>query len=75
MHPDDMWKASVFFYNIIENGFSFCELDLDNAMEKSNDHYSDYIKEYLHQMVDVLNDLSNGQRKYSNNEYYIFIRE
>lgn len=74
MHPGDMQKAAFFFYNILKNGFSFNESDLEKAIEESGQTYSDNIINYFNEMLPILNDLREGQRNYSE-ESYTFTRE
>jgi hypothetical protein len=69
MHPADMRRSALLIYNIIDEKFSFHEQDLEKAIEISGEEYSDSIYEYLHQMVNVLNDLKEGQRNYDGEHY------
>jgi len=69
MHPGDMRRAALLIYNIIKNRFVLYDSELEKAIEISGERYSDGIKKYLFQMVDVLNDLSEGQRN-ENGEHY-----
>ena len=70
-HTRDLRKAALIFYHVQNLGYAFGELDLEEVIERLEDHYSNSVREDLRLLNNDLYELTLGMNDSILREYRV----